>query len=141
MRTAPGSYQRTKERDSTLRGLVAELAERGLKVDYRSVWNFVHPEKLSYKKNRSGQRTRSARCRPQYQGRINPKRFIFIDEAWTKTTWTKTNMAPFRGWAQRGVRQTAKVPHGRRKTTSSPPCATIGLALHGFSMARSTARA
>ena len=35
----------------TLRGLVAELAERGLKVDYRSVWNFVHAEKLSFKKN------------------------------------------------------------------------------------------
>src|SRR5271165_2243051 len=32
----------------TLRGLVAELAERGLKVDYRSVWNFVHAEKLSF---------------------------------------------------------------------------------------------
>ena len=36
--------------DFTLRGLVAELAERGLKVDYRSVWEFVHAEKLSFKK-------------------------------------------------------------------------------------------
>jgi putative transposase len=33
-----------------LRGLVAELAARGLKVDYRSVWEFVHAEKLSFKK-------------------------------------------------------------------------------------------
>jgi transposase len=39
--------QRIKDRDFTLRGLVAELAERGLKVDYRSVWEFVHAEKLS----------------------------------------------------------------------------------------------
>jgi putative transposase len=31
----------------TLRGLVAEQAERRLKVDYRSVWAFVHEEKLS----------------------------------------------------------------------------------------------
>jgi putative transposase len=46
--------------DFTLRGLVAELAERGLKVDYRSVWVFVHAEKLSFKKNRSGWRTRSS---------------------------------------------------------------------------------
>jgi hypothetical protein len=38
--------QRIKDRDFTLRGLVAELAERGLKVDYRSVWEFVHAEKL-----------------------------------------------------------------------------------------------
>ena len=44
-----------------MRGLVAELAERGLKVDYRAVWNFVHAEKLSFKKNRGGQRTRSSR--------------------------------------------------------------------------------
>ena len=50
--------ERTKERDFTLRGLVAELAERGLKVDYRSVWNFVHAEKLSFKKKRGGWRTR-----------------------------------------------------------------------------------
>ena len=27
-----------------------KLAERGLNVDYRSVWNFVHAEKLSFKK-------------------------------------------------------------------------------------------
>ena len=52
---------RTQERDFTLRGLVAELAERGLKVDYRTVWSFVHAEKLSFKKNRGGWRTRSSR--------------------------------------------------------------------------------
>ena len=49
--------------DFTLRGLVAELAERGLKVDYRSVWEFVHAEKLSFKKKRGGWRTRSTRRR------------------------------------------------------------------------------
>ena len=54
---------RTKEKDFTLRGLVAELAERGLKVDYRTVWSFVHAEKLSFKKNRGGWRTRSSGCR------------------------------------------------------------------------------
>jgi putative transposase len=40
------------EHDFTLRGLVGELAERGLKVDYRSVWEFVHAEGLTYKKRR-----------------------------------------------------------------------------------------
>jgi putative transposase len=49
---------RLRERDFTLRGLVAELAERGLTVDYRSVWTFVHAEKLSFKKNRARQRAR-----------------------------------------------------------------------------------
>ena len=42
--------RRVQEGAFTLRGLLAELAERGLKVDYRSVWNFVHAEKLSFKK-------------------------------------------------------------------------------------------
>jgi transposase len=36
---------------------------------------------------------------------------VFIDE-----TWTKTNMAPLRGWAPRGERRKAKVPHRRWKT-------------------------
>jgi transposase len=54
--------ERTKQ-DFTLRGLVAELAERGLKVDYRTVWSFVHDEKLSFKKNRGGWRTRPSRRR------------------------------------------------------------------------------
>jgi len=42
--------ERVHAGDFTLRGLVGELAERGLKVDYRTVWNFVHGEKLSFKK-------------------------------------------------------------------------------------------
>ena len=56
--------QRIRAGDFTLRGLVAELAERGLKVDYRSVWEFVHAEELSFKKKRGGWRTRSSRRRP-----------------------------------------------------------------------------
>jgi putative transposase len=51
--------ERIREKDFTLRGLVAELAGRGLKVDYRTVWEFVHAEKLSFKKKRGGWRTRS----------------------------------------------------------------------------------
>ena len=47
----------------------------------------------------------------KYQGRIDPERLVFIDE-----TWTKTNMAPLRGWAPRGRRLKADVPHGRWRT-------------------------
>ena len=57
---------RCRAGDFTLRGLVAELrAERGLKVDYRSVWEFVHAEDLSFKKNRARQRARSPGRRAQ----------------------------------------------------------------------------
>jgi putative transposase len=44
--------ERCRRQDFTLRGLVGELAERGLQVDYRTVWDFVHGEKLTYKKRR-----------------------------------------------------------------------------------------
>jgi putative transposase len=46
-----------------------------------------------------------------YQGRINPERLVFIDE-----TWTKTNMAPLRGWAPCGQRLQGKAPYGHWKT-------------------------
>jgi transposase len=54
---------RCQSADFTLRGLVTELSERGLKVDYRAVWEFVHAEKLSFKKNAARQRTGSTRRR------------------------------------------------------------------------------
>ena len=47
----------------------------------------------------------------KYQGRIDPKRLVFIDE-----TWTKTNMAPLRGWGPRGSRVKGNAPFGRWKT-------------------------
>lgn len=47
----------------------------------------------------------------KHQGRFDPTRLVFIDE-----TWTKTNMAPLRGWAPCGQRLKAKVPFKRWKT-------------------------
>jgi putative transposase len=55
-----------------------------------------------------------ARRRAQWtarQNRIEPARLVFIDE-----TWTKTNMAPLRGWGPRGLRLRSKVPQGRWRT-------------------------
>ena len=46
---------RMAEAPFTLRGLVVELADRGLRVDYHTMWNFAHAEGLSFKKNRAGQ--------------------------------------------------------------------------------------
>ena len=45
----------------TLRGLVAELAERGLKVDYRTVWAFVRRTGYSFKKRQRSPKSRTAR--------------------------------------------------------------------------------
>ena len=55
---------RCRERAFTLHGLVAELGERGLVVDYRSVWDFVHAENLSYKKRRWSPANRTERTSP-----------------------------------------------------------------------------
>jgi hypothetical protein len=69
-----------------LRGLVAE---RGLKVDDRAVWTFIHAEKLSFKKtvaasqrDRPDVAPRRVRWR-KYQDRIEPERLVFI-ETWTR---------------------------------------------------------
>ncbi len=47
----------------------------------------------------------------KYRPAIAAERLVFIDE-----TWAKTNMAPLRGWAPRGQRLNAKVPHGKWRT-------------------------
>jgi len=46
-----------------------------------------------------------------YRGRIDPRRLVFIDE-----TWIKTNMAPLRGWGDRGKRLITPVPYGHWQT-------------------------
>ena len=48
---------RCRSGEFTLKGLVGELADRGLKVDYRTVCSFVHAEGLSFKKERDRKRT------------------------------------------------------------------------------------
>src|SRR5271157_4481027 len=109
---------RCQEKDFTISQLVDELKSiRGLKVDRRSVWEFLHAQGLSHKKTAAAQeqdRKDVKRRREQwraYQDRIDPKRLIFIDE-----TWTKTNMAPLRGWGPRGSRVIGKAPFKRWKT-------------------------
>jgi len=49
----------------------------------------------------------------KHQGRIDPSRLVFIDETWAKTNMTRTH-----GWAPRGKRLLAKVPHGQWETTT-----------------------
>ena len=49
--------------DVTLRGLVAELFERGVVVSYFAVWHFFEHEGISFKKKPLGQRAGARRCR------------------------------------------------------------------------------
>jgi transposase len=50
--------------DVTLRALLAELAERGIKVSYYAVWHFFEHERISFKKKPARQRARSSGRRP-----------------------------------------------------------------------------
>lgn len=46
-----------------------------------------------------------------HQSRVDPRRLVFIDE-----TWTKTNMAPLRGWSPLGKRCPGLAPFGHWNT-------------------------
>jgi transposase len=103
--------------DLTLRALVAELRERGTPASYGAVWRFFRHEGISFKKSlyaseqdRADIARRRARWK-QHQGRLDPRRLVFIDE-----TWAKTNMTRRHGRCQRGKRLVAKVPQGRWRT-------------------------
>jgi hypothetical protein len=43
-----------------------------------------------------------------HQSRFDPRRLVFIDETWAKTSMTRRH-----GRCRRGARLIAKVPHGR----------------------------
>jgi len=51
--------------DLTGQALRAELAARGTKVSYDTVWRFLREERLTFKKNTARQRAGQARRRPQ----------------------------------------------------------------------------
>jgi transposase len=53
-----------REPEVTLRQMVAELGERGVRVSYSALRNFVHREGLSFKKNGAAKRARPARRSP-----------------------------------------------------------------------------
>jgi transposase len=46
-----------------------------------------------------------------WQANLDPRRLVFIDE-----TWIKTSMAPLRGWGRKGDRLRAYAPHGHWRT-------------------------
>src|SRR5215468_3137200 len=99
--------------DLTLRAMVAELAERGTPASYGAVWRFFKNAKGSVLKKslHASEQDRAdiARRRAQwkkYQGRLDPKRLVFIDETWAKTNMTR------RHWrSPRGSRLITKLPH------------------------------
>ena len=131
--------KRCKAQDFTLRGLVAELAERGLKVDYRSVWRFVHDEKLRYEKKRCSRANKIgpiSRAGVRNGGVISirlirPDSFL-LTRPGRKQTW-RLCADGGRGAAVCLRKRPSAIGTPRR---SLPSCGTIGLMRRGFWMGR-----
>ena len=112
-----------RSRTLTLRAVVAELAERGTPASYGAVWRFFKHEGITFKKTlyaSEQDRADIARRRTRWkahQGRLDPKRLVFIDETPAfPGAWAKTNMTRRHGRCSRGARLVAKVPQGRWRT-------------------------
>ena len=103
----------------TLEALSRRLAaERGVRADTSMLSRFFRKEGMSLRKKTlhtsEQDRPDVARRRAQwrkYQGRIDPRRLVFIDE-----TWTKNNMIRRYGRSPRGQRLVDKAPQGRWNT-------------------------
>ena len=111
---------RAEKSDVTLQALCDRLsAERGVKADTSMMSRFFRRIGVTVKKTLvAGEQDRPDISRHRkrwrtYQGLIDPRRLVFIDE-----TWTKTNMTRLRGWAPRGQRLVDKVPQGKWKTAT-----------------------
>ena len=111
---------RAEKSDVRLQALCDRLsAERGVKADTSMMRRFFRRIGVTVKKRPCRTRAGSPghKSPPQtmrtYQGLIDPRRLVFIDE-----TWTKTNMTRLRGWAPRGQRLVDKVPQGKWKTAT-----------------------
>ena len=72
--------------DFTLRGLVDELAGRGLDVDYRTVWKFVHGQGLSFKKKPSAPRNKAGRMWQDAGRAGRPIKPRSMPDVWSSST-------------------------------------------------------
>ena len=103
--------QRIRAGDFTLRGLVAELGGRGLKVDYRSVWEFVRRSSASKKAW-----WLANAIVPTWRGGASSGQSIKTGSnlsGWSSSRdLDQDRYGSMRGWALRGHRLIAKVPHG-----------------------------
>ncbi|WP_394542937.1 IS630 family transposase [Azorhizophilus paspali] len=117
--------------DLTLAELAATLErERGIRVSLATVWTFLDRHGMTFKKKTAHaaeqQRPDVQAARQEWleeQPGFDWRKLIFVDE-----TAAATNLARLRGWAPRGERCLAAVPHGHWKTTTF----TAGLRVDGL---------
>jgi transposase len=109
------------EPDMTIEKMQERLRdERGVKASIGTIWTFLDRCGLTFKKKSAHA---SEQDRPDVlkqredwlegQLDLDPAKLVFIDE-----TWASTNMAPLYGWAPKGERLRAGIPHGHWKRTT-----------------------
>ena len=120
------------EPDMTIEKMQERLRDdRDVKASTGTIWTFLDRCGLTFKKKSVHA---SEQDRPdvlekreewfESQLDLDPAKLVFIDE-----TWASTNMAPMYGWAPKGERLAAGVPHGHWKRTTF----IAGLRLTGLS--------
>jgi transposase len=109
------------EPDMTIEKMQERLRDdRGVKASTGTIWTFLDRCRLTFKKKTAHA---SEQDRPDvlqrredwFEGQLDldPAKLVFIDE-----TWASTNMAPMYGWAPKGERLRAGIPHGHWKRTT-----------------------
>ncbi|WP_425278150.1 IS630 family transposase [Azotobacter salinestris] len=117
--------------DLTLAELAATLErECGIRVSLATIWTFLDRHGMTFKKKTAHaaeqQRPDVQAARQEWfeeQPGFDWRKLIFVDE-----TAAATNLARLRGWAPRGERCLAAIPHGHWKTTTF----TAGLRVDGL---------
>ena len=93
------------------------LAAEGIAVCRDTIWRYLKRQGLSFRKTLFAlEQARRTVSRKQtrwraLKRRLDPDRLVFVDES-----WIKTNMAPLRGWSQKGRRLKGYAPHGHWRT-------------------------
>jgi len=109
------------EPDMTIETMQERLRdERGVKASTGTIWTFLDRRGLTFKKktvhaSEQGRPDVLKQREEWFEGQldVDPARLVFIDE-----TWASTNIAPLYGWAPKGERLRACVPHGHWKRTT-----------------------
>ena len=100
----------------TLAGLRDLLGERGVAASSASICRFLKscgitrkkPAPVADERNRPDAERRRKHWK-RFQGKADPRRLVFIDE-----TWMKTSMSPKHGWSPKGRRAYGSAPFSHR---------------------------
>jgi transposase len=109
------------EPDMTIEKMRERLRDdRGVEASTGTIWTFLDRCRLTFKKKTAHASEQDRpdvleRRKDWFEGQLDldPAKLVFIDE-----TWASTNMAPMYGWAPKGERLRAGIPHGHWKRTT-----------------------